>query len=286
MKKLLKWTGIVLGGLLVLILIAGATLYTMGNSAFDTTYDVTPRLTSVTVDSASVVRGEHLAKIHVCQYCHGDNFEGRVFVDAPPFLVVASNLTAGKGGIGQAYSDADWDRAIRHGVKPDGKSVIIMPSVAFNHMSDDDANALIAYLKSIPPVDNELPASELRPLGAVIAGTGGIGPDEFVNANPSRSTAPVPGPTEEYGAYLAGVTCVACHGEDLRGGVSPDPNVPSPDLVPVAAWPFEAFIKTMRTGVNPGGTNLNPELMPWKAFRHMTDDELTALYEHLKTLAN
>ena len=286
MKKLLKWTGIVLASLIGLILIAGVTLYTMGSGTFDKTYDVMPSLTTVVSDSAALAHGEHLAQIHACQYCHGDNFEGRVFVDAPPFLVVASNLTAGKGGIGQTYSVADWDRAIRHGVKRDGKSVLIMPSTAFNQMSDDDAKALIAYLKSIPPVDNELPASELRPLGAVIAGTGSIGPDEFVNANPSRSSAPASGPTAEYGAYLAGVTCVACHGADLRGGVSPDPDVPSSDLALVAAWPFDAFVKTMREGINPGGTNLDPELMPWKAFQHMTDEELTALYEHLKTLTN
>ena len=286
MKKLLKWTGIVLGCLIGLILIAGVTLYTIGSGAFDKTYEVTPKLTSVTADSASLAHGEHLAKIHVCQYCHGDNFEGRVFVDAPPFLVVSSNLTAGKGGIGQAYSDADWDRAIRHGIKPDGKAVVIMPSKIFNHMSDDDANALIAYLKSVPPVDNELPVTELRALGAIIAGTGGLGPDEFVNVDPSRSSAPAPGPTAEYGAYLANITCIGCHSDDLRGGVSPNPDLPGPDLAPAASWSFDMFAKTMRTGVNPGGKQMDPEWMPWEAFQYMTDDELTAIHEHLKTLAN
>jgi cytochrome c553 len=250
------------------------------------TFAVTPSLTSVASDSATLARGQHLARIHACHYCHGDNLEGKVFVDAPPFLVVAANLTSGRGGIGQAYTDADWDRALRHGVKPDGKAVIIMPSRLFNRLSDDDANALIAYLKSVPPVDHELPATEVRALGAVIAGTGGLGPDDFINTNPSRTSAPALGPTLEYGTYLTGITCIECHGADLRGGVSPDPEVPGPDLAVAGSWPLDAFIQMMRTGVNPGGKTLNAEVMPWPAFQHMTDDELQAIYEHLKTLGN
>ena len=286
MKKILKWTGIVLGSLFVLILIAGVTLYTMGNSTLETTYDVTPNLTSVTSDSASVARGEHLAKIHACVDCHGENLAGRVFLDIPPFLAVSSNLTPGKGGIGQAYSDADWDRAIRHGVKPDGKGVLVMPSVDYHDMSDDDTAALIAYLKSLPPVDNELPATEYRPPIALMAGAGAYNPGDYVNSSPARVSAPLAGPTAEYGAYLTSITCQSCHGQDLHGGESPNPDLPGPDLATAGSWPFEAFAKTMRTGVNPGGKQFDPEWMPWTAFQHMTDDELTAIHEYLKALAN
>lgn len=284
MKKALKWTGIILGSLVGLLVIAGVTLYTMGNGTMNETFAVTPNLTSVTVDSASVARGAHLSQIHVCQECHGNYLEGSVLIDAPPFLVIASNLTSGRGGVGQAYTDADWDRAIRNGVKPDGKSVIIMPSTVFHNMSDADASALIAYLKNLPPIDNDLPATEVRALGAVIAGTGGFGPDDFMKPGPARASAPAAGPTADYGAYLASITCIGCHSDTLRGGESPDPEVPGPDLAIAGSWPFDAFATTMRSGVNPGGKALNPELMPWNAFKHMTDDELRAIHEHLKTL--
>ncbi len=286
MKKILKWTGIVLGSVLVLVLIAGVTLYTMGSGTLDTTYAVTPKLTSVPSDSASVARGEHLAKIHACMDCHGENLEGRVFLDIPPFMAVSTNLTPGKGGIGQTYSDADWDRAIRHGVKPDGKSVLVMPSVDYHDMSDDDTAALIAYLKSVPPVDNELPATEYRPPIMLMAGAGAYNPGDYVNTAAARASAPTSGPTAEYGAYLASITCQSCHGEDLHGGESPNPDLPGPDLAAAGSWSFEDFAKTMRTGVNPDGRQLPAEFMPWTAFQHMTADEMTALHEHLKTLTN
>lgn len=284
MKTVLKWAGIGLGALLVLILIVGATLFFRGQSHFTQTHDVTPTLTSVPMDSALVARGEHLARIHACTECHGERLEGRVFVDVPPFRAVAANLTPGAGGIGAAYTDADWDRAIRHGVKPDGRGVLIMPARAYNRLSDADATALIAYLKQVPPVDQVLPATELKALGRVIAGTGGLTLEEFIAPEASRRTAPAPGPTEAYGAYLAHITCAYCHGQDLHGGKSPDPDVPSPGLQAAGAWSTADFITTLRTGVNPGGKHLNPDLMPWRAFRHMTDDELTALHAYLRTL--
>ncbi len=282
MKTILKWAGIGLGGLLVLVLIAGATLFYRGNTLFSRSLDVTPTLTSVPTDSARVARGAHLSRIHGCQFCHGDQLAGRVVVDVPPFRAVAPNLTPGEGGVGGRYTDADWDRAIRHGVKADGRGVLpVMPSKGFNHLSDDDASALIAYLKGLPPVDNVVPPSELRMLGGIIAGTGGLAPE--VAYEPSRKTAPPVGPTVEYGEYLAHVTCILCHGQDLHGGPSPKPDLYSPDLMPAGLWPLADFITTMRTGVNPGGKHLDDE-MPWRAFRHMTDEELTALHAYLQTL--
>ena len=286
MKKVFKGIGLVLGGLIILLLIAGVVLYGRGGSASEKTYAVTPALSTVPMDSASAVHGEHLATIHACRSCHGDHLEGRVFLDIPPFRAVASNLTPGGGGVGRTYTDADWDRAIRHGVKPDGRWVLVMPSTLFHNLSDDDAADLIAYLKSLPPVDNELPATELYALGRIVAGTGGLDPDEFVATGPARTTAPPPGPTAAYGAYLTSITCIGCHGDDLRGGESPNPELPGPDLLAAGAWPLDGFMEAMRTGIRPSGAAMDDEWMPWTSFQHMTDEELQAIHEHLKTLAH
>ena len=90
--------------------------------------------------------------------------------DDPIFgRLIASNLTAGKGGVGQTFQDIDYLRAIRHGLGPDNKPLIIMPSQHFTKLSDRDVSTLIAYIKSVPPVDNELPKTKLGPLGRVIA---------------------------------------------------------------------------------------------------------------------
>jgi len=62
-------------------------------------------------------------------------------------MVAAPNLTTGKGGIGSIYSDADWEKALRHGVGSDQRGLMFMPSQAYYHFSDAGLGALIAYLK-------------------------------------------------------------------------------------------------------------------------------------------
>lgn len=284
MKRFLKWTGLVIASLLILLLIAGSVLYTLGGSALEETYAIEPALTSVPSDSASIAWGEHIMQTHFCQECHGQRLEGSVFVDAPPFRITATNLTPGEGGIGQTYSDADWDRAIRHGVRPDGRPNLIMPSPLFHQLSDEDTAALISYLKNLPPVDNVLPPTEVRTPGRMMAAVAFDVAESVVTA-PTQPRGPTPGPTAEYGSYLARNTCTMCHGDDLRGNPEPFPgSPPAPDLATAANWSFDLFARTLRTGVKPNNLTIDPEVMPWRSLSHLTDDEIRALHEHLKTL--
>ena len=95
--------------------------------------------------------------------------EGNIYLDDPAIgKVVASNLTSGKGGVGSAYTDQDWARAIRHGIRPDGTPLLFMPSTEFYFLSDEDLGAVIAYIKSAPPVDHELPPSSVSWTGRVV----------------------------------------------------------------------------------------------------------------------
>ena len=80
----------------------------------------------------------------------------------------APNLTSGRGGLGASFTDADWVRAIRHGVHRDGTTLLVMPSEAFVYMNEPDTAALIAYLERLPPVDREMPSSRLGPLGRTL----------------------------------------------------------------------------------------------------------------------
>jgi mono/diheme cytochrome c family protein len=87
-----------------------------------------------------------------CVQCHGEDLGGKIYIDAGALgRVVGSNLTKGKGGIGSTFTDKDWVRAIRHGVRRDGSSLLVMPSETFVHMSGQDLSALISYLKQLPP---------------------------------------------------------------------------------------------------------------------------------------
>ena len=289
MRKSLKTAGSIVGTLFVLVIMAGTIFYLGGQSDTRERREVTPAITSVEVDSGVVARGAHLSKILSCNLCHGEQLQGKVFTDAPPFLAVATNLTSGTGGVGRTYTDADWDRAIRHGVKPNGQQMVVMPSALFHALSDEDARAIIAYIKSLPPVDNELPATELRPPLFLMAGL--PGGEAFPNLPPDDAPAPpgntVENPSREYGAYLARVSCVACHGLDLRGGEYPEPGAPGgPDLAAAGQWSLEDFKRAMREGTTPYGVEMRTKYMPWSdSFRHMTDLELEALHRHLATLA-
>jgi hypothetical protein len=90
------------------------------------------------------------------------------FAAVPGLVTLAiPNLTTGAGGVGDTNTDEDWVRAIRHGVGHDGRGLALMPSAVFYYLSDEDLGALIAYLKSLPPVDNEMPGTDLGPVGRI-----------------------------------------------------------------------------------------------------------------------
>ncbi len=287
MKLVLKGLGI----LLLILVVAIGVLYFMGNGKVNATVDVPAESLAVVADSATLARGEYLVKIHACADCHGEGLSGQVMIDAPPFLASATNLTSGEGGIGGTYTDADWERAIRHGVGPGGRQLVpMMPSPLFNALADDEVAAMIAYLKTVPTVDNaELPASEVRPLGRILTGVGAfyMASTNIDQSAPHPAAAPAYAATVEYGEYRTTTICTYCHGADLKGGTEPvEPGTPlPPSLASVKGWSLDDFKSTMRTGTTPGGHEMNPAIMPWTAFAHMTDTELEALHSYLNTLS-
>lgn len=288
MRKVLKWTGFGIAGLLIVLLAAVGTLYVLGGARLEAPLQIADESLAVAADSATIAHGAYLVATHACRECHAADLGGAVFVDAPPFRATATNLTSGEGGIGGTYTDADWERAIRHGVRPNGQPLAaMMPSALFNNLSDDELTAMVAYLKTITPIDRTLPATEFRPLGRVIAGTGAkltaSAAVDHERAHPAA--APPVGATVEYGRYRTTTICTYCHGANLEGGPPVEPGTPpAPPLASVKGWTLEQFTTTMRTGVTPAGRELNPVIMPWPAFQHMNDTEIEALYRYLQTL--
>ena len=290
-RKFLKWIGIVLGSLVGLLVLAFVVLYSIGSATWNKlhgNYDVPVETIPIPTDQASIERGEHIATIHMCGYCHTETLSGQS--ETVPGLVTLTfpNLTAGAGGIGTTNTDEDWARGIRRGVGHDGRGLVIMPARFFYYLTDEDLGALIAYLKTLPPVDNEMPPLDLGPLGCVMLGLGEVpfsGPDVIViNHDSPRPVAPQPGITKEYGQYLTYV-CTQCHGENFNGQTMEREGL-VPNLTPggeVAFWSEEQFMATLRTGVTPSGHKLN-EYMPWKYFGQMTDDELRAVWMYLQSL--
>ena len=285
--KVLRVLGIALGSVIAIVLFAGGLMYFLGSRKVARTYAVEPAELEIPSDSASLAHGAYLTRIHGCADCHKKDLSGQVFLDIPPFRATAANLTSGKGGIGGSYSATDFDRAIRHGIKKDGRPVVVMPSAAFHNMSDADIAALIGYLKALPAVNNELPPSEIRAPARIMAAAM-FDPAMEVRTEPARADAPARGPTAEYGAYLASVTCAYCHGSDLRGLAKPpiQGSPPAPDLIAAAtSWSSAQFKQTLRSGVRPNGVKLNAEYMPFNLTAAMEESDLDALYAHLSKTA-
>ena len=133
-------------------------------------YDVSPLDVEAVADSITLARGRHLAEsIGGCIGCHGDGLGGNRVEDLGPLGVIqAPNLTRGVGGVGNDYTDGELGRTVRHGIKRDGMTVLFMPSYEHNWWPDADIVAIVSYVRSIAPVDNEQPPTEVGLLGQIL----------------------------------------------------------------------------------------------------------------------
>jgi mono/diheme cytochrome c family protein len=291
MKKFFKWLGIVLASLLALVVILFFSLVTKGSASANQTFNVPVENVVIPTDAASIANGEHWVKVE-CKGCHHADLSGGAFFEAPFGYLDAKNLTAGKGGAGAEFKDQDWIRAIRHGVNPENHSLMIMPAMNFWYYSDKDLGDIIAYVKSLPPVDKETREPHFNLVGRAMLGAGMFGNDVVVAQviqHNTRPDFPPAGVTVDYGNYIVHVSgCRDCHGPNLSGGKSADPSSKNaPNLTPggeLNTWQEADFIKTVRTGVTPSGHQLDPVQMPWDLFKNFSDDELKAIFMYLKSL--
>jgi cytochrome c553 len=207
--------------------------------------------------------------------------------------ISANNLTSGRGGVGATYTDADWVRAIRHGVNPEGRGLIIMHSDLYHNLSEEDLGAVIAFLKSVPPVDNEIPKTKAEPLGTIFVALGMFDiegmpliPAEVIDHDAPLTVVSPEGASAEHGQYLVSITvCAMCHGSDMRGGPSIEPGAPpGPDITNagrLSGVSEQAFIDLVQTR---GAVEI--DYMPWDAYAKMTDEELSAIWLYLTSLSS
>ena len=292
MKKVLKLIGKIVGGIIGLVVIAIMTVIMIGYFRFHKTYNIDVSGIEIPTDEASIARGEHLVQaVAHCGYCHGTDFSGDYIVNNPgkEGIVVAPNLTSGEGGIGASFTDEDWLRALYHGVNGEGRSVIVMPSMFFHVMSEEDITSIIAYMKTVLPVDNVLSETKPGPLFYMLIGAGPLAEEmsaRVIDHNAPFALAPAEGETPEYGEYLVTIgQCRACHGSELAGGQVNKSAPIGPNLTPggeLGVWSKEGFIETLRTGTTPHGHQLDT-FMPWKFFRNMSDTELRAVWAYLQS---
>ena len=285
MKRIFKWIGIGIGILLGLIILLGAGAYGVSASRLNKTYEVTADFTlNVPTDPESIAAGEKLATLYLCGDCHEANLAGQLFVDDPTFgRIYSANLTPGENGIGD-YSDEEIARIIWYGVKPDGSPTVGMPAEFHQAIHIADMEKLIAYLRSVPPVDTDYPPASYGPLLRVMhtANMFPLIPAEKVDASHPPLDPISPEETLAYGEYLSAI-CAHCHMADFAGDAE---MFGSPNITPAAigTWTEAEFLQAVTEGVRPDGTLLDPKEMPWKTFSRYSDEDLQALWAYLQTV--
>jgi mono/diheme cytochrome c family protein len=253
---------------------------------------VLPKLV-VAPDASLIERGRHLSRVK-CASCHApdlsqpDALSGGAenffaIPGGPTFGVLyAPNIT--NGGSLRTTSDGQLSRALREGISARGTPLLVMPSPNMHTLSDRDLAALIAFMRAQPAIEHELPARRINPLGYFILGLHKF--EDSVMGSVIKPIADVPeDSTSAYGEYLATyLGCGDCHGAALRGGVKGQLPPLGPDLVSlVQRKPYETFELALRHGVHESGRAMDSQQMPWATLSRLTDLEVRAVYEYIKT---
>jgi mono/diheme cytochrome c family protein len=289
-RKILKWTGISVLGLLVVGVVAYVAVRNNIQDRASRTYSFDAETLDIPKDSATIERGKHLSIIKGCQDCHGSDLGGKMMLDDGQVgKLAAANLTRGKGGLSADFSEKDWVMALRHGVNKAGQPLIFMPSHETTLLSEEDMASVIAYCMSVPPVDNTLPEMDLGPVAYVMSYLDKmplLSVEKIDHNKPMIPKADKSGGAAQ-GKYLA-ISCTGCHRADFRGGEPLAPGLPPvPDLTSnghVGKWSQEQFMHTLRTGVTPEGHRLKNEEMPWQMTAQYEDQELMALYKFFRSI--
>ncbi|WP_341920307.1 cytochrome c [Polaromonas sp. YR568] len=292
MKRWVKW---VLGaGAALVVLAAGATLVgtELADQKAQRLVKVNVRPVAFPADAQSLERGKYLFNSRGCVDCHGVNGAGREFVnDGHGLRLVGPNITPGEGKVVARYTSEDWVRTLRHGVKPDGRPLFVMPSEDYNRFTDADLGALVAYVRSLPPQPGGATVLELSLPVKLLYGFDAIeDAAQKIDHTLPPATAVAEGVTVAHGAYVANM-CISCHGPGLSGGKipgTPPDWAPAANLTPGDASAMTRykdagqFVAMLRSGKRPDGTAVT--VMPFESLRELNDVDAQALYAYLKTV--
>ena len=193
-----------------------------------------------------------MARTRGCTGCHDKNLEGQVFFDAPIFArVVVPNIS----GLFHSESVETMEAAIRQGIGVDGRPLVLMPSDMFAYLTDEDTAKIIAFLKTMPEVENDLPDNFFGPISRLIFISGDFKTaPNMILQNPAFKFSETSNPNLFKGEYVAMTMCTECHGQNLEGENQDD--FAPPNLSIAASYSFEEFAHLMKTGEAPGGRDL------------------------------
>ena len=232
---------------------------------------------------AILKQGKYLFESRGCGECHGK--DGAVYVRTPDITTAKTSMVA-------AYSEADWVRAIRHGIDPAGRALLVMPSEDFNRMNDADFAALVAYIRTLPPGKGTIGEVRMPAFLRVLYGVGVFKDSSEKIDHRLPPAAPIPvAETREHGGYVANM-CIGCHGHSLSGGKMPGAPPdwpPAANLTPGEGSVMPRYAKVddfaamMRTGKRPDGSAVN-KAMPFETLKNINDTDIRAMHAFLLAL--
>jgi mono/diheme cytochrome c family protein len=282
---------IVIASLAALAAAAVALGLALGERRMNRQIAVDVQAVPIPADAQAIERGRYLYASRGCAECHGADGAGRRFVDAGSVRLAGPAIA--RGSVTQGYQVVDWVRTIRHGVKPDGRPVRVMPSEDYNRFTDADVGAIIAYTQSLAPVSPRA-AEIVLPLPArVLYGYGAV-PEaaEHIDHRAPPQAPVAEGVSVEHGKYVANL-CLGCHGANLEGGKRPGTPPDWPPAARLVAGPGNvmadryadagAFVAMLKTGKRPDGSTV--AVMPFETLRELSDTDARAMHLYLMSRA-
>ena len=276
MAKVLRLTGYLVGGLVVIVVAAALFVWAAADEKLS---EITPQPERLaTPTPAQLADGPRQLRVLGCLSCHGGMLQGDLFMDEPGLAkIYAPNLTQ----VAAKASDQQLAQAIRQGIGHDGRPLLVMPSEGYQFMTDSEVAALISAIRTFPKGGRETPAVSFGPKGRVALALGKFhtGP-ELVETYRKSPVADF-GPQFAAGRHIVAINCAECHGPNLKGQ-EVKPGSVAPDLSIAGAYDLEQFKTLLRTGIPPGGKKLG--MMGSVArddFSHLKDEEIAGIHAYL-----
>lgn len=309
-KKFSRWILriLVLSVMLILALIIYVKQFLPDVSLKDITVEITP---------ARIERGKYLANhVMACMDCHstrdwtkfagplvpgtegkgGERFDQAIGM---PGVFISPNITPFNL---KHWTDAELYRVITSGVAKNNRPIFpVMPYLNYGKMDDEDIRSVIAYLRTLPEKESEVPAPQIDfPMNFIL---------HFIPAEAQPTPRPPKTDKVSYGGYLVNAaSCIDCHtpfekgqlliDQAFTGGrefTTPNGTLISPNITPdkqsgIGNWSKEMFVSRFRNfdpavngyqTIDEGAFNT---IMPWTMYAGMDTTDLEAIYAYLTTL--
>ncbi len=264
----------ILLALVLILLLSTGVIYAWSSIIINREYTAEPRNILPSSRPEIISRGKRLAQLFGCFYgCHGEDMEGEVFFEGWAVgQIIAPNLTVAI----DEFSRPELEAIIRQGVRPNGKSVMGMPSARFATMTDRDLSAILAFIDSYPKQELDLGRSSYGILPRFFLIIGEFEPEAAIEKGEPVQADVLQDPVK-LGEYLAMNVCTECHGMDFKGqeGFSPSLEI-------AKGYGGAEFRKLLSTGVGLGDRDLGLMSVVAKfRFSKMTEEEMQAVHQFL-----